>query len=93
VDGSDSPGAGKRSVNETDKRSVNEKGQTMKKLLFVLGMGVGFILGSRAGSGPYERLKAKSRSIRQRPEVAEAVDRAKETANDQMAHVTEKISA
>jgi hypothetical protein len=52
----------------------------MKKLAFVLGLGVGFILGSKAGPEAYEQLEGKVRSLRHRPEVESAVDRGKETA-------------
>ena len=31
----------------------------MKKLAFVIGLGLGFILGSKAGSGPYRELEDK----------------------------------
>jgi hypothetical protein len=64
----------------------------MKKLVFVIGVGVGFILGSKAGRGPYEGLEEKVRSLRERPEVEEAVERAKGAANEQVTEVVDKVN-
>lgn len=61
----------------------------MRRLSFLLGFGFGFILGSRAGSGPYEQLEAKVRSVTFRDDVQEAVDKVKGTAQgpvDSVAH-------
>ncbi len=64
----------------------------MKKWTFMIGLGIGFILGSKAGSGPWERLEQKVRSLKQRPEVEEAVERAKGVASDQVAEVAGKVN-
>jgi hypothetical protein len=64
----------------------------MKKLSFVIGLGLGFILGSRAGSGPYRELETKVRTLRNRPDVDEAVERAKGAANDHVTGVVEKVN-
>ncbi len=65
----------------------------MKKLAFVIGLGVGFVLGSKAGSGPYEELEGKVRSLRHRPDVEQVVDRAKSAASEQVTEVVEKVNA
>ena len=65
----------------------------MKKLAFVIGLGVGFVLGSKAGSGPYEALEGKVRSLRHRPDVEQVVDRAKGAASEQVTEVVEKVNA
>jgi hypothetical protein len=64
----------------------------MKKLVFMLGIGIGFMLGSRAGRGPYEGLEEKVRSLRERPEVDDAMQRAKKIASDQATEVVDKVS-
>jgi hypothetical protein len=64
----------------------------MKKLAFAFGLGIGFVLGSKAGSGPYQRLEEKVRALRQRPEVDEAVARAKQAADEQVTGAIEKVN-
>jgi hypothetical protein len=46
----------------------------MKKVLLLLGVAVGFVLGSKQGRKPYERLEAQVRQLTSRPEVKSAVD-------------------
>jgi hypothetical protein len=64
----------------------------MKKLVFVIGVGVGFLLGSKAGTGPYQELGSRVRSITKRPEVRDAVETTKEAAADHVAQVVNKVS-
>ena len=64
----------------------------MKKLLLVIGAGIGFILGSRSGRRPYEQLERKVRDIRARPEVQKAVDSVSKSAHEQASDVTHKVS-
>lgn len=52
----------------------------MKKLLFLTAIGIGFILGSRAGRGPYEKLEARVQDFLGRPEVHDRFDTAKGAA-------------
>ena len=40
----------------------------MWKSMFLVGAGIGFILGSRSGRGPYQQLECKVREITRRPE-------------------------
>ena len=56
----------------------------MKKLRFLLILGVGFLLGSKAGSGPYEQLEAKVRALGSRAEVQDALGKVKTAAQDQV---------
>jgi hypothetical protein len=46
----------------------------MKKLALLVGGAVGFVLGSRMGRQPYERLEAKVRELTGRLEAKRAVD-------------------
>jgi len=64
----------------------------MKKLAFVVGLGIGFLLGSRAGSGPYQGLEEKVRSLRARPDVDDAVERTKAVASERVTEAVEKVN-
>jgi hypothetical protein len=59
-------------------------GDMMKRFLFVLATGVvvGFVLGSRAGREPYERLEARVREVSGRDEVRAAAERASRAVAD-----------
>ncbi len=68
----------------------------MKKILFLMGLGVGFVLGSRSGRGPYEQLERKMREVSGRPEVQQLKDAAQSTtqqAADSAASKMETVTA
>jgi hypothetical protein len=44
----------------------------MKKITLLLGAGIGFVAGSKAGPGPYQQLEAKVRELMRRPSGTEA---------------------
>jgi hypothetical protein len=46
----------------------------MKKLILLVGVALGFILGSRMGREPYERMESKVRELARRPEVNHAAE-------------------
>jgi hypothetical protein len=56
----------------------------MKRFLTVLGIGVaiGFVLGSKAGREPYERLESKLMGVSNRDDVSEALQRTAAAASD-----------
>ena len=64
----------------------------MKKLAFLIGVGVGFLLGSKAGSGPYQEIESKVRALVNRPEVRATVESTKEVAQDQITQVMDKAA-
>ncbi len=64
----------------------------MKKLWLLAGIGIGFVLGSRAGRGPYE-LEGKVRRFRGRPEVQGAVDVATGKLHEQASGSAGKVLA
>jgi hypothetical protein len=64
----------------------------MKKLVFLIGVGVGFLVGSKSGTGPYEGLETKVRSIMNRPEVRDAVETKKGAAIHQVTDTVSKVS-
>jgi hypothetical protein len=63
----------------------------MKGLWLLAGMGIGFVLGSRAGREPYDQLERKVRRFRGRPEVQGAVDVATEELHEQSTDFVEKV--
>jgi hypothetical protein len=63
----------------------------VRKTMFVLGVGIGFVLGSRSGRDPYERLDSKIREITRRPEVQARVEQLKDTAKDQAGAAAQKV--
>ncbi|QQM67539.1 YtxH domain-containing protein [Actinomyces weissii] len=46
------------------------------KIPFILGLGAGYVLGTRAGRAQYERLKAAAAHVAENPAVRERVDAA-----------------
>ncbi len=52
----------------------------MKKLILVIGLAVGFVLGSRMGRGPYNKLEQTARQFADDPRVQEKVEQARDTA-------------
>lgn len=52
----------------------------MKKFIFLSGLAIGFVIGSRAGRGPYESLERTARQVADDPEVQRRASQAKETA-------------
>jgi hypothetical protein len=66
------------------------------KLLFLAGLGAGFVLGTRAGREKYEELVQAARKVRENPTVQEAAGVVQEQANKIVAGtkdtVTDKLS-
>lgn len=52
----------------------------MKKFIFLAGLALGFVIGSRTGRGPYESLERTARQVADDPEVQRRATQAKETA-------------
>lgn len=59
----------------------------MKKFIFLAGLAIGFVVGSRAGRGPYESLERTARQVADDPEVQRRATQAKDTAT-KVAHDT-----
>ena len=54
----------------------------MSRIVTLTAGAVGFVLGSRAGRGPYEKLAARAGEIRRDPRVQEKVAQAQDVAQD-----------
>jgi hypothetical protein len=63
----------------------------MKKLLLLAGAAIGFVLGSRAGRGPYNRLERKAREVGKRPEVKHAVESVTQSVQENMNGLADKV--
>jgi hypothetical protein len=63
-----------------------------KLLILAVGVGIGFILGSRAGRGPYEKLSAATSKIWHDPRVQTQVDRSIAFANDKIEEATDIVT-
>ena len=64
----------------------------MKKLVFLLGVAVGFLIGSKIGHEPYAQVEKKMRELAALPEVQDAMNKAKGAASEQFGQITEKVS-
>ena len=65
---------------------------TIRKTTFLLGGGIGFILGSRIGRGPYQQLETKVRAITRRPAVQDTAGQLTDAAKKQAAAVINKVT-
>jgi hypothetical protein len=64
----------------------------MRKITFLVGVGAGFVLGSRAGRKPYEQLESRVRTIANRPDVQDAAGQVKSAVKAQAKAVPDKVS-
>jgi hypothetical protein len=72
----------------------------MKKLLLGAGVIVGFLVGSRSGQAPYQRVQGWLRDVAKRPEVRKGMGSAKSLTNtakdavsDQVEEATHKVQS
>jgi hypothetical protein len=65
----------------------------MHKFTFLIGAGVGFVAGSRLGTGPYEQLESAIARVAGRPEVKERVEQIKRTAGERVGDAVHKAGA
>lgn len=62
------------------------------KILFVAGLGVGYVLGTRAGREKYEQLKSTATKLWNDPRVQRQVDAAETFVKDKAPDVAEFVS-
>jgi hypothetical protein len=63
----------------------------MRRLIFVAGVGVGYVLGSRAGRERYEQLRTRAQQAWGRDDVQEKVQAATQAVKEQAPAVAEKL--
>jgi hypothetical protein len=63
----------------------------MKKFSLLVGATVGFVLGSRAGREPYDKLEAKVKKTLNRGDVQQTLDQATHTATEQVSVAAAKV--
>jgi hypothetical protein len=63
----------------------------MKKWTLLFGIAVGFVLGSRAGRGPYKQIEGKVREVGSRPEVQKAVKKVTRRAQEQAGDIASTV--
>jgi hypothetical protein len=63
----------------------------MKKITLLVGAGIGFVLGSKVGREPYEKIEAKVKTTLKRDDVKGDIDQAKSTATEQVSAVADKV--
>ena len=64
----------------------------MSKIVTLTAGAIGFVLGSRAGRGPYEKLSAKAGEVRRDPRVQEKVSQAQDVAADKAKTAASTVS-
>ena len=62
------------------------------KILLVVGIGIGYVLGTRAGRGKYEELKATAQKFWNDPRVKKQVNNAEDFVKDKAPEVAEFLS-
>ncbi|GAB2548315.1 hypothetical protein [Brachybacterium huguangmaarense] len=63
----------------------------MKRLIFLVGLAAGFVLGSRMGRGPYEKLEATAHKVAEDPRVQEKAGQARDVAVKAAVDVSETV--
>jgi len=61
------------------------------KILFIVGLGVGYLLGARAGRPRYEQMKAKATDVWEDPRVQKAVSETQDFVKENAPLVQEKV--
>ena len=62
------------------------------KILLVVGLGIGYVLGARAGREQYEKIKATANKFWNDPRVQKQVDNAENFVKDKAPDVAEFVS-
>jgi len=79
-------------VAETGERLEKGWRRVMGRLSLGLGFGVGYVLGARAGRDRYEQIKEAAAGVMERPEVQQALERARTAAPAPLQGSIDKLS-
>ncbi|HEY1135231.1 MAG TPA: hypothetical protein VGE77_11720 [Nocardioides sp.] len=63
----------------------------MRKLTLLIGIGIGYVLGARAGTQRYEQLKAQAQKAWNNPTVQDKVDQAQEKVQETVRETAPKL--
>ena len=63
----------------------------MRKMTFALGMGVGYVLGTRSGRSRYDQMVTKAREVADRPEVRTVAGKVTGVVQDKVATAQSKV--
>lgn len=63
-----------------------------KLLVLVVGLTIGFFIGSKAGPKPYRRLRERVDAFRNRPSIQRAVSETESLASDALSYAEGKLS-
>jgi len=63
----------------------------MRKMTFALGMGVGYVLGTRSGRSRYDQMVTKAREVAERPEVRTVAGKVTGVVQDTVATAQSKV--
>ena len=61
------------------------------KLKLLIGIGVGYVLGTRAGRERYEQMKAKAQTVWQDPRTQEKVHQARDVASEKAGEAAQSL--
>lgn len=64
----------------------------MRKLTFLIALGIGYVLGARAGRDRYEQIRTGVDQLRNNPKVQATAHQAAETAKEQAPVIKEKVA-
>jgi hypothetical protein len=64
----------------------------MRKLVLVVVLAAGILLGSKLGPMPYEKFEAQVRRLRRRPEVGQTTAAAKQIVHDEVADLVARAT-
>jgi len=65
----------------------------MSKLGFIVGVGVGYVLGAKAGRRRYEQIKTRADKVWQSPAVQHKVNDATQVVRDKAPELQQKVAA
>jgi hypothetical protein len=63
----------------------------MRKMTFALGMGVGYVLGTRSGRTRYDQMVTKAREVADRPEVRTVAGKVTGVVQEKVATAQSKV--
>ena len=64
----------------------------MKRWIFLVGFGLGFLSGSRAGEGPYRAVEARVRDLTRRPAVHQTMEAVGSKAAEFVDEAADRVS-